>query len=119
MFYWLRMKAEFKDFIIKCNICSSHKLAQPREPLIPHEIPSRPWQKIDADLFLLDQRHYLITVDYHSSFFEVDKLDTTDFTMTMDRNMVLQSLQSLQVTDTFSILLPLHAIRKVECYENR
>ena len=138
MFYWLRMKAEFKDFIIKCNICSSHKLAQPREPLIPHEIPSRPWQKIDADLFLLDQRHYLITVDYHSSFFEVDKLDTTDSTtvieklkikcslaalefrrfLTMDRNMVLQSLQSLQVTDTFSILLPLHAIRKVECYEN-
>ena len=138
MFYWLRMKAEFKDFIIKCNMCSSHKLAQSREPLIPHEIPSRPWQKIDADLFLLDQRHYLITVDYHSSFFEVDKLDTTDSTtvieklkikcslaalefrrfLTMDRNMVLQSLQSLQVTDTFSILLPLHAFRKVECYEN-
>ena len=79
------MKAEFKDFIIKCNICSSHKLAQPREPLIPHEIPSRPWQKIDADLFLLDQRHYLITVDYHSSFFEVDKLDTTDSTTVIEK----------------------------------
>ena len=138
VFYWLRMKAEFKDFIIKYNICSSHKLARPRGPLIPHRIPSRPWQKIDANLFLPDQRHYLITVDYYSSFFEVDKLDMKDSTtvieklkikcslaalefrrfLTMDRNMVLQSLQSLQVTGTFSILLPLHAIRKVECSEN-
>ena len=133
MFYWLRMNAEFKDFIIKCNICSSHKLAQPREPLIPHKIPSRPWQKVHADLFLFDQRHYLITVDYYSSFFEVDKLDTTDSRtvieklkikcslaalefwrfLTMDRNMVPQSLQSLQVNSTFSLLLPLHAIRIV------
>ena len=57
VFYWLRMKAEFKDFIIKYNICSSHKLARPQEPLIPHRILSRPWQKIDAYLFLPDQRH--------------------------------------------------------------
>ena len=45
---------------------------------MPNEIPSRPWQKVSADLFLFDQRPYLITVDYYSSFFEVDKLDTTD-----------------------------------------
>ena len=45
---------------------------------MPHEIPSRPWQKIGTDLFFFDQRHYLITVDYYSSFFEVDKLEITD-----------------------------------------
>lgn len=50
-----KVPAEFKDFIIKYNICSWHKLTQPREPLIPHGISSRPWKKIDADLFLLDQ----------------------------------------------------------------
>ncbi len=27
---------------------------------------------------MFDQRHYLITVDYYSSFFEVNKLDITD-----------------------------------------
>ena len=45
---------------------------------MPHEISSRPWRKVGADLFLFDQRHYLITIDYYSSFFEVDKLDITD-----------------------------------------
>ena len=78
MFYWVRKNAEFKDFIRKCDICNLYKPAQPREPLMPHEIPSRPWQKIGTDLFFFDQRHYLITVDYYSSFFEVDKLEITD-----------------------------------------
>ena len=78
VFYWPRLNAELKDFILKCDTCNSYKPAQPREPLMPHEIPSRPWQKVGTDLFLFDQRQYLITVDYYSSFFEVDKLSTTD-----------------------------------------
>ena len=28
-FYGPRMNAEFKDLILKCNICGSYKLAQP------------------------------------------------------------------------------------------
>ena len=72
VFYWPRMNAEFKDFIPKCDICNLCK------PTQPWEIPSRPWQKAGTDLFLFDQRHYLITVDYYSSFFEVDKLDISD-----------------------------------------
>ena len=51
---------------------------QPREPLVPHEIPSRPWQKVGTDLFLFNGRQYLFTVDYYSSFFEADKLDKAD-----------------------------------------
>ena len=77
VFYWPRLK-ELKDFILKCDICNLYKPAQPREPLMPHEIPSRPWQKVGTDLFLFDQRQYLITADYYSSFFEVDKLNVTD-----------------------------------------
>jgi len=37
----------------------------------PHELPSRPWQKIGADLFVLGQQTFLIMVDYWSNFFEV------------------------------------------------
>ena len=43
VFYWLRINAELKDFILKCDICNFVKPEQPREPLMPHEIPSRPW----------------------------------------------------------------------------
>ena len=78
MFYWPRMNAELKDFILKCDVCNSFKPQQPQEPLMPHEIPTRPWQKVGTDLMHFDGRQYLITVDYFSSFFEVDKLETTD-----------------------------------------
>ena len=33
VFYWPRMNAKFKDFIVKCDICNLYKPAQPREPL--------------------------------------------------------------------------------------
>ena len=78
VFYWPQMNAELKDFILKCDVCNSYQPEQPREPLMLHEIPSRPWQKVGTDLLQFDGQQYLITIDYYSSFFEVDKLETTD-----------------------------------------
>ena len=40
------------------------------------KIPTRPWEKIAVDLFQLNGRDYMVTVDYYSSFFEVDSLTT-------------------------------------------
>ena len=42
-----------------------------------HEVPSRPWEKVGADLFSFKGRQYLITVDYYSQFFELDHLPET------------------------------------------
>ena len=44
---------------------------------MPHEIPSRPWQKLATDLFMWNKRSSLVTVNYYSQFFEVDELTTT------------------------------------------
>ena len=48
---------------------------QQKEPLHSYEIPSRPWEVIGIDLCECNGKDYLITVDYLSNFFEVDKLD--------------------------------------------
>ena len=39
-------------------------------------MPSRPWQVIGTDLFEFRRRSYLVTTDYYSNFFEVDRLYT-------------------------------------------
>ena len=39
-----------------------------------HEVPSRPWQKVGADLFTLHDKDYLVTVDYYSNYWEIDRL---------------------------------------------
>ena len=71
-------RAELKDFILKCDVFNSCKPEQRQQPLLPHEISTRPWQKLGTDLMQFHGRKYLITVDYYSSFFEVDKRETTD-----------------------------------------
>ena len=42
--------------------------------MISHPVPSRPWQVLAVDLFELQGQDYLVTTDYYSNFFEVDKL---------------------------------------------
>jgi hypothetical protein len=47
------------------------------QSLTQHEIPDRPWEKPGVDLFEFRNKNYLVTVDYYSSFFEVDRLYKT------------------------------------------
>ena len=74
--YWPGMNSDLTDHISRCDICSSYQSNQAREPLISHEIVDRPWQKIGADFFTLDGTDYLCVVEYYSSYFEIDRLET-------------------------------------------
>ena len=73
--YWPRMTTEIKDYIGKCEACQSFTQKQCKEPLISHQIPDRPWAKVGTDIFVFDDKNYLVTVDYFSNFFEIDALE--------------------------------------------
>eukprot|EP00118_Oscarella_pearsei_P024304 m.303614 g.303614 ORF g.303614 m.303614 type:complete len:479 (+) comp40836_c0_seq2:2784-4220(+) len=76
-FFWPGMNAQIRDYISVCSICNSIRPEQCREPLMSSEVPKRPWSKVAVDLFSLESVDYLITVDYYSNFFEVDRLANT------------------------------------------
>lgn len=40
-------------------------------------MPNRPWAEVGTGLFTFDNKDYLITVDYHSNFWEIDYLTDT------------------------------------------
>ena len=72
--YWPNMKSDMKDFTLNCETCASHSTRQQKQTLISHDVPDRPWAKISTNLFDLDHKSYMVTVDYFSGFFEIDRL---------------------------------------------
>jgi len=60
----------------RCEICARHREETQKDPLLPHQPPHRPWEKVGVDVFTFKDIDYLITVDYLSGFFEVDRLPT-------------------------------------------
>jgi len=76
--YWPGMSADIKQFIAACEICRTYEVTQQKEPLMPQDLPSRPWEKVATDLFKWNKGDYLVTVDYFSNFFEIDALENTE-----------------------------------------
>ena len=74
--YWPGMNRDIENCIAQCPVYDSQLREQTKEPMICHEIPTRPWEKIAVDLFQLKGRDYMVTVDYYPNFFEVDSLVT-------------------------------------------
>ena len=75
--FWPGMSAEIKSFISTCEVCNTFQSTNQPETLQPHDLPSRPWEKVGTDLFELNGKDYLVTVDYFSNFWEVDRLQNT------------------------------------------
>ena len=72
--YYPNITSDIKKTIAACQICESFQHAVQKEPLMPHAAPSRPWEKVGVDIFTYRGQDYLITVDYLSNYFEVDRL---------------------------------------------
>ena len=39
---------------------------QPKNIIIPHEIPGKPWETLGTDMFTLNNNNYFCVVDYYS-----------------------------------------------------
>ena len=69
--YWPRSNADITELVIQCRTCLKYKPQHQAEPLIPHESPSRAWQKVGSNLFTWDVKNYIVVTDYFSNLFEV------------------------------------------------
>lgn len=48
--YWPGMSAQIEDNLSQCAVCNENKNSNPKEPLLPHTVPGRPWEKLRTDL---------------------------------------------------------------------
>ena len=75
--FWAGMQAAIRETCLACGTCAQYLAEQPKELMLSHGIPSRPWSKISVDLFQLYGKHHLVMVDHYSDHFELDSLRST------------------------------------------
>ena len=63
--YWPGMNTDIDNVVDRCAPCLSRRHAPPREPMIPHKVPSRSWEDIGMDIFKYAGRKcYLNDISY-------------------------------------------------------
>ena len=72
--FWPGMNGDIEDAVSSCVACQENRNSQPAEPMLPHEIPDRPWSKIAADMFHVQGKNFIVVVDYYSKFPEVESI---------------------------------------------
>jgi hypothetical protein len=61
------MIADIKAIVQACGICREYDATNQKERLLPHAVPTRPWEKVGMDIFCFRDKNYLITVEYLST----------------------------------------------------
>ena len=90
--YWPGINSEIDNLISNCSTCLTYRNKQRRETMILHDVPEQPWIKVATDLFTLNNRDYIIAIDYHSKFVEVTHLKNTS------SRRVIKALKRIFVT---------------------
>ena len=73
--YWSSIKADIENYIKHCATCLKFQQMQPKEKIIHHDIPLRPWEIVSADIFYFNNKNYLCNVDYHSKFCVIKRVE--------------------------------------------
>lgn len=71
LMYWPGMSTELTKLVKKCDVCQKFQHANSHDPLIPHEMPTIPFDKIGCDFCEFSGSSYLIIRDYFSKWIEV------------------------------------------------
>lgn len=101
--YWPGINAEITEMVQNCDACLKHQPSQQAEPLQPHEIPDRAWQRVGVDIGTVKGKDYLIVSDYYSGYPEV---------------VTLTSLTSRAVINVLKCIFTRHGVPDVLMSDN-
>ena len=82
--FWPSMS---KDIEVVCQAyptCAQYGVQAALEPMLSHLTPTQPWQFVSQDIFKLDLKQYLITVDRYSDFYKLDPLTNNQSSTIID-----------------------------------
>lgn len=71
LIYWPGIDDAIENKVTKCATCQKFRSSNIKEPLMPHEIPDYPFQKIGLDIMEFAKKDYLVLCDYYSKFLDI------------------------------------------------
>ncbi len=71
--WWPKMGDAIERHVTACGTCA-HWRTPATEPMMSAPLPDLPWQKIGTDLFELNNKKYVVVVDYYSRYLEIVEL---------------------------------------------
>ena len=83
--WWPGISTDIVDRISSCAICIQKSASQRKEPMIPSEIPERPYQKVGTDLFEIKGKHYVVIMDYYSKNIDIEKIPNEASTVVIEK----------------------------------
>ena len=87
--WWPLLSTTIGEMVTKCSICAKLR-PERKEPLMPSEMPSRPWERVGMDLFEHGKSTFFLMVDYYSRWIEVRLLQKTQ-----PAEEVIRAMQSI------------------------
>ena len=76
--FWPNKHGQIEEMVSNCPTCLQFCISNaPKELMISHEFAEFRWQVVAADLFQINAEHYLLVLDYHSRYFEIEKMSST------------------------------------------
>ena len=75
--FWIGMKQQIKQLAKTCEVCEKKKSKNQKQPLKQHHDGKHPWDKVGTDLFQIEDKTYLMVIDYYTNYIELDLLKKT------------------------------------------
>lgn len=72
--FWVNINSDIEEMVKSCAPCQRNQHMNLKEPLMPHNIPQKPWHTLGCDLFFWNNSSSLLLSDYYSKFPLVRKL---------------------------------------------
>ena len=72
--YWPGLNGDINNRQLQCQFCRKISPSQPSEPLILNTSPAYPFEKVVADYFFMNGRHYLLYADRYSGWISIVKV---------------------------------------------
>ncbi|CAG9132662.1 unnamed protein product [Plutella xylostella] len=76
--FWPSIDSDIEQLCRNCGACLQQRDAPAHVPLQPWVFPTRPWQRLHIDFAQFGGKYYLVTVDAHSKWIEVQKMEGTN-----------------------------------------